>query len=646
MAGATLTDPRTALGGSAPAACPPRRRNARGLALAGSALVLGAVLSSYGCADQRQSAPAATDSNGQAQQRRAAGSGSALGAAPATPDAAAPGPDAVETTIGELSLVLRPEIQPRPGVSVLMELRGAVLGRLGAFAMAPSWAGVRGPRNVHDFVLSDSHGPVHVDADEDRGEWTLGRAPAGDRLVVSYFASADEQQNRYDLHVDAAGMQGVGHSFLVMPAVDEPLQVHLRWDLGEMGSAQGGASFGVGEDVVTVRRPPELAHSMYVAGRLVVREGGFGERFIALGEPAFDPAEAIRFCSASLAVARRQFDPADRQPFAFMFVPRPHLGADHDGAYLYQSFALWFDQNRTLDARLRVLIAHEIVHRWIGSALRFVGPDGSDAAWFSEGFATHYARSLLHRRGLIRHEEMLAEINRSVEADEQAFETASRQPLRPGGPTPTPSPSTPASPPEPRGPMGTAVDAPNRCPALVHHGALYAALVEAELERRGGERLDALLGRLMQRARASDGALPEAAWREAVTSALGPEAGKEFDLLIVQNGAAVDLPSGTFGRCFVRLVTKHASYELGFDAASLRADPPLVRGLVPGSAAERAGLREGDLLLSGQKNVTVGDSSHNITLLAAGEQGTHLVRFSPQAITERAHWELSPKCRR
>ena len=137
-----------------------------------------------------------------------------------------------------------------------------------------------------------------------------------------------------------------------------------------------------------------------------------------------------------------------------------------------------------------------------------------------------------------------------------------------------------------------------------------------------------------------------AQWRQALIEALGQKAGDDFDRLIVRGEVAVDPPSDAFDRCFVRLVVKDAHYELGFDPASLTAEPPLVRGVVPGSAAERAGLRDGDLFLSGHKALRLGDPSHDVSVLVAGDRGTRLVRYSPNAVRQLSRWQLSPKCER
>jgi hypothetical protein len=58
---------------------------------------------------------------------------------------------------------------------------------------------------------------------------------------------------------------------------------------------------------------------------------------------------------------------------------------------------------------------------------------------------------------------------------------------------------------------------------------------------------------------------------------------------------ATPLPSSrAFGSCFRRVSRELRRYELGFEPKVLTESPRIVRGLIAGSHAERAGLRNGD----------------------------------------------------
>ena len=55
--------------------------------------------------------------------------------------------------------------------------------------------------------------------------------------------------------------------------------------------------------------------------------------------------------------------------------------------------------------------------------------------------------------------------------------------------------------------------------------------------------------------------------------------------------------SGAFGPCFRRTTRELRRYELGFEPAVLTENPRIVKGLIEGSEAQRAGLRNGDRIL-------------------------------------------------
>lgn len=555
---------------------------------------------------------------------------------PAVPASVRLGIDAGQS---ELRISLRPRLQPQRGVSVIVSLAGASVAGLAAFSATPQWAGTRGPRAVHDLVIVDARGSIGLKPDDATGRYALGRGPVGGLVRASYFAATQEESNRFDLTVTAAGMWGVGHSFLVLPELDEQVAVRLQWDLTVFGTATGAASYGVGSEVVTRARPAELAHSVYLAGSVLVQEGGFGERLIMLGQPQFEASEALRFCGDTLHAARQVFEPQDRRPFTFAFLPQPHVGAEHDGAALHQSFAVWFDETRELDARLKLLVAHEVTHRWVGGKLRLSWPDGRDATWFSEGFSAHYARSLLHRAGMLSGPEFAEDLNRSYDVQRRAF---SHGELGPGS-----RPRTSDAGVDPAAAGAGDVGAPHRASVASHRGSLYAARVDALLRRKRGGSLDETMVRLMRRAKSlPQHVLPISAWREMLAERLGPSAEQEFDRMLVKSDEPIDVPFDAFGPCFVRTVAKDARYELGFDPASLKADPRVVRGVVAGSAAEAAGLSNGDVVLSGHDTVRPGDPNHTITLVVSGERGTRLLRFSPQSTRPRVSWHWVPTCGR
>lgn len=519
--------------------------------------------------------------------------------------------------LATLSITLRPRLEPTAGVAVIYELTGRPVQAVRSLAMTPSTAATRGLEAIRYLLVRDERGIVDVDAEPQAGRIRLARPLVGRRLRVSYLAEAAPAPSRLDLQVRPDELSGIGYGFLALPEIDRRLAVRLRWALDAVDTPTAATSFGTGTDVVSVKKPLELAHSFFLAGSIQRAEGEHGERLIVLGTPAFDLEPALAFCSAALAGARRLFEPTDGQPFSFIFVPQRGLASHYDGAALHDGFVVWFDAARPLDGRLRLLAAHEIVHRWIGGALRFVDGDGDDATWFSEGFTVHFARTVLWREGLLTPKEFLADLGRDLAAQERAF--AARR----------------------RGADHGAEQVIHHATPAYYRGALYAARLDGLLRESGRGSLEHLLGDLLTRARTEGPALAQAAWRRALTAALGPTADVEFDRLVRLADEPIDLPSGSLGPCFERVPARQLVYDLGFSPRSLDANPPVVQELVPDSAAARAGLREGQRIVAGVETIRPHDPRRPVALVVADEQPPRLVRYLPAQVAERGAWRLA-----
>ncbi len=80
-------------------------------------------------------------------------------------------------------------------------------------------------------------------------------------------------------------------------------------------------------------------------------------------------------------------------------------------------------------------------------------------------------------------------------------------------------------------------------------------------------------------------------WRAMVVKALGAPAGQAFDDMVA--GKLIVPPSATYGSCFQMVPASLRPFDMGFDGMR----PGVVGGLRAGSAAELAGLREGDVVV-------------------------------------------------
>jgi hypothetical protein len=427
-----------------------------------------------------------------------------------------------------LGITLMPRAAPTAGIAVFLDLRAPDLSQVRALRMAPEGPVTGVPANVRFMLLRDGDGVIDFEYHEKSGRFVFERPVRGPRLRVSYLAEPNFQSGRLGLSVTADSVWGAGYGFLALPEIGGPLSARLRWSLGGSEARVAASSWGHGTEAAARATVVELHEALYLAGDLTVVEAPNGNRLIARGQPRFDLNEALGFCSTMLRVARERFEPDDEEPVTFVVVPEPGLGSRNDGIALHRALAVWFDANRPLDDRLRLLLTHELLHRWIGNTLRFVGPDGEDARWFSEGFTVHLARSLLVHEGLIEPGHYVRDVYRDLQSQIATELREDGQLARRFAAFVSAASQTHAAPDYAR-------------------GALYAARLEAQLVDAGLGGLDALLLPLLAEARgaearASRRPMPVAVWRDAVVQALGPGAGDEAERFVLWQSEPVDLP--------------------------------------------------------------------------------------------------------
>ena len=542
------------------------------------------------------------------------------------------------------------DLTPRPDrreLEVEIRVVGPRAAAISTLTIARSWADLAGLDAIDDLRVSDGDGAIttrRIDSKGADAEQRLDRSPRGELTLRYRVRSAASDASQLALRVGADRVTGVGHTFLLLPRLTQRIPARIRWHLealetparagasprnapggsvrspdpssgpGRPTAASAMSSFGVGGDVTADATSDELAHAIYAAGSLGVIEGTGGTRLVHLGQTALEPAEVLRWSSGALAAARRRFlgpmgarAPSDDERLAVLLVPQPGLGPAHEGAFLRHAFGLWYDESRGFDAGLKIVIAHELIHRWIGEAVRLHDDGGRDVDWFSEGFTVHYARKILFDERWITAAEFLGDLERTTDGADAARSS------RDG----------------------------------YHRGALYAATLDAALRDRGkiARSLDELLLELIGRARAGaedDGRMPIAALRERVVRELDADAGEEFDRVLLRKEAWPVPPPGAFGPCFDQKTEQTTEYELGFDRSSLAGSPAILRGLVRGSAAERAGLRDGALVLTARLSEA---PDKEVRLTVAGSGGSKQIRYKPAAKRKKSRWRLRPCAR-
>ena len=337
------------------------------------------------------------------------------------------------------------------------------------------------------------------------------------------------------LRHDATGIGGHGQHFIVVPEQRRRYRMRIAW-----GPAQCPASTrGAGMTSVTeiVDEPSALRAVIYYWGQpqqAAVDDGTLHLRTSWFGKPAFDVAVAGAWAGKVFAAERAFFADDDPTPYAvFVRVLQSHEdranGMGHETSYLS-----WIGPRTMFARRLKVNIAHEMLHRWLGIRLRLRGVEGT-AYWFTEGFTVHFSNVIAFRAGLLTVDEFLESLN---EIATRHFDNkragASNDEIR---------------------------RAFYRDPAFAivpyTRGALYAAELDAALRAAGKRRLDDIVRELYKQGR---GGLPADTVRKIVQAELGRAGVARYDAVIVRGGHP-DPAADAYGPCFTRRPRKPSGFE-------------------------------------------------------------------------------------
>jgi hypothetical protein len=532
----------------------------------------------------------------------------------------------VDAALPNLPAGLTLRLTPRPDrarVEVELHLVGSDVASTKELTIAKAWAGIDGFASIQALRVRDARGEIATRPGSDAGPdrtLLLERQAELDHLEIRYAVdSAAPAAPRFALHVDREGFSGVGHTFLLLPRLDKPVAVHLQIRSNVLApGAAGVTSFGVGDELEISGTTANIAHAVYASGHLRAIERPNAGRLLLLGRPAFDPEATHKTIMTVHRALETAFGPVEvrekPKSFTYVVMAEPGLGKGHDGALLGQSFGLWIGNEARFDAVTLIAAAHELAHSWLGGAVRLVDEAGNEQAWFAEGFAVHYARKVALQEKLISPDEFAADVDRTLGMGVSDL-----------GSHPIP-----------------------RSREAYQRGALYAAQIDAAIGNvsKGKRSLDDLLRKLFAH-RSSEPfmRLPVTVFRDLIIEELGAGRGEELNWVMVQGHGEIRLDDATFGKCFHRAKAKTKIFELGFDRKGTMRPPQLIRGLVAGSAAARAGLVEGALILSSKLPDELDkDMDKPVEVVIAARGRSKKIRYLPVGERETIHWAAKKGC--
>ena len=465
-----------------------------------------------------------------------------------------------------------------------------------------------------DLTMTDAEGPVPLGPTAAAGSqpWTSTRRVHGD-VVVRYRLPIDNARGSgppINLRIDGDTFSTPGRMLLAIPEVKTDYRVAIRWDVSAMGpGAIGVSGYGDGDVELPAGPAARLSTTMFMAGHFKrepeTPKGGFSALWG--GEPPFDPRPLMQWTGRLHAWMSVFFKDTVEPPYRVVLRSNPQNPGG--GVAMTQSFAVGYGPTTTAEG-LKRIFGHEMTHTW--TAKEEMGK------WFNEGNAVYYQGLLPWRAGLITTDQYLADIN----------QTASRYYTNTMKHTPEDQ-------------VLAAFWDDTRIRVLPYdRGAMYFAVLNGKIRKAsGGKRsLDDLIRTMVVRIKTGQ-PVSEAIWLEMLRQEIGEDGPATHRAMMT--GQLMLPESDGFGPCFRRTTKRIRVFDMGFDNKSLLGADKTIQGLKPDSEAAKAGVRDGDKVVSGGASDSIqADVSRTVTLKLMRDGKPLSVTYLPRGEAVDAYqWE-------
>ena len=405
----------------------------------------------------------------------------------------------------------------------------------------------------------------------------------------------------FDLRREPLGLFGAGCTFLPVPvSAESEFDFSLTWHLDEGVTAV--SSHGAGDEV---RRwsgdIASIEHCLFGAGTpIIAPDGATNFGIHAYSDVPFD-LDGLSSYLRDIHTTMSAFFEEENPQYHVLVRRNPDKGSG--GTSFPSSFAFGYSPTTEVDeADLRTLLAHEMVHNW-----PHLDEDWTVGSWYSEGTAEFYSLVLPWRAGILdsaTFAEQLTDMYRRYDANPRRHLS-----------------------------YAAAADlfwADLRAQTIPYgRGIQYLVAVDARLraESAGEVSLDDIVIDIQRAQRRGEKVLVEG-WLQRIEKVIGEQARIDYDAMVA--GEPIERPTELFQGVLRPVPVVAPEHDLGFDIVSFQ-EPRRITGLVAGSAAERAGLRDGDELVTRRFSYSAardGSTPLDIVIARDGEEVT--VRYEPR----------------
>ncbi|MFN3607754.1 MAG: hypothetical protein ACK4Y9_01695 [Hyphomonas sp.] len=487
----------------------------------------------------------------------------------------------------EITLIpRRPGGEKVESIDVTLQMREPELGA-GDTLLSMAIVRVMAPGALNrpeTLIAEDASGPLPLTIEEDPVDpsdfrqdrrWKTTRATDGD-VTVRYtieprvITSATRPGPLIDTRTELTGFYGSGNTMLALPTSGWPREVALNWDTSELvPGARAASSLGEGDVTATVTAQ-NLNNSFFFAGPLRSQpDDGAGDFAVYwITPPAFDLEDAASWTQEAYTYFNSFFGASDTPFRIFMRTTERFQGGGGGG---FNSFIFGTVEGEDRDPdEVRGLLAHEALHHFVGGYGDGGGAGGQQ--WYSEGVTNYYTVVLPYRAGLTSLEHYINDFNGFA----KSYYTNPQSNLS-------------------NAEVTRLFFADGNAQIVPYNrGPLYVAQVDARIRAASGGELrvdDLIFDFIDGQKEAEDGV---ALWHDLVEIYLGDAGSAEFRAMM--EGAPLDLPADLFGPCFVAEERLLQNLVIGFrpyedEEGRTRAGP-----ILPGTAAEAAGIARYDII--------------------------------------------------